>query len=212
MIASNNVNLSIDEKTTEITTGSLIEFIEEYRDEIAFENDLFHTILCDNEYQYKLVHSCLVVPSDFYEGIDLAFDDWWEAVLYSQFLEYDWDKKISFDELSESLYLKGVVFEKAPRNTEELHTLAEEFRIKLKYYKLSQWYKWQATECAEMKTKIKFFGLTDDGSSREWAESVIKEYGEEKLHIADFSEFGFQYGVIVGFDSAWHTLNSSPQG
>jgi hypothetical protein len=207
MTTSNNVNINTDEKASKVTIYALIDYIEWYRDKIACENIYIHGIRCDDKFIGNMVLSCLTMPSDFYDGVTEAFDEYWGFVLDELFDDYD--EIIGFFEIEECLSLKCQFFEKAPKNPTELNSLAELYRVKLKYYQLSQWFKWSAIECDEVKSKVSLIKSSDNCFDREWAESIVMEYGDEKLHIADFDEFGFEYAHIVVFDEAWRTLNGS---
>lgn len=197
MITSNNCTLF-----------SLIELVEEFFDDKFYDDEFYIYANCKEDFCIDAVFSCLKMPEDFYTGVHESFTDWWEEVLYGHFCERDCDSAISYDEVADGLGLKYQFFEKSPKNAEELSALAKEFRIKRKYYELSRWLKWSTIECEEVKSKFEFIKLADESSAREWVDGVLKEYDEESLHISDFDEFGFEYGVIVAFDSVWRLMNS----
>ena len=208
MITGNNVNKNIDEKIADWTLISLIELVEEFFDDRFYDDELHIYTDYKEDFIISKVVSCLKTPLDFYTGVEEAFIYHWEYALYKYLGKHSWDKPVSFDEVADSLSLESIFSEKSPKNQKELSVLANEFRIKKKYYELSRWLKWSAIECEEIKSKFEFINQVDEISARKWVENTIKEYGKENLHIADFLAFGTKYGIIVTFDSVWRSLNN----
>ena len=185
MTSNNNHNTNTDSKTSLPTKMILYSVSDEPWDFLR-------------EKVFNMEGLGIEMPEDFYKKF-LEGSGYISDVIFEYFFEEEDEYVINFDEVVAISSLG-----RKPKNTEELSDMVYELHCKRWYYEYLHW-------CGQIVTE----GLYKDGkhtekinSTLEIAEKITKKYGQENLHIRDFSEFGFLYGKVATLDWVWYLANN----
>ena len=145
----------------------------------------------------EILCSGLNMPTEFFDGLYEAYSDIWHGVLCGTAGTNTLDDEIALEAVINDLY-----FEKGnePKTLEEITAMYQDLRLKRDYHEYLQQFEFSVTECGEINSQMNLDASVDTTKAREWAIEVVEKYGLNYLHIEDFFEFGYQYGLLDWLD------------